>query len=74
MTTKITFTLDGKEVRRSRAKPSGKLRSAKAPRSRTCAGTRRRDTVPTAIAALAWWKSKASAFLRHRVNASLHRA
>src|SRR5436305_1728578 len=47
--------------KRAPARPSGKWQSARAVRSRICAIRPSRTTGPTAIAAPAWWRSRASA-------------
>ena len=67
----ITFTLDGREVEaRDRARPSGRSPSAKASRSRICATRPSPATAPTAIAAPAWSRSRASACWPRPASAS----
>ena len=60
MSDPIKFTLDGARSRRSRARRSGRWRTGSAPRSRISAGCPSPATAPTAIAAPAWSRSRAS--------------
>ena len=57
---RIPFTLNGEEVEAPPARRSGRSPSARASRSRTSAMRRSRATGPTATAAPAWWRSRAS--------------
>ncbi len=60
MTEPIRFFLDGAEVRPSRARRSGRSPTGRASRSRISAGCRSPAIAPTAIAAPAWSRSRAS--------------
>ncbi len=59
--TTSTSSSTARKSRRPPAKPSGTSRSAKARRFRTCATWTCRVTASTAIAAPAWWRSRANA-------------
>ena len=65
----IEFELDGQQVEAEPARPSGRSPSARAAKFRTCAIRRSRTTGPTAIAAPAWWRSKASGCWRRPASA-----
>ena len=67
--TKIQFELDGKQVEASTARPSGRSPSGRAARFRISAIRRSRTTGPTAIAAPAWSRSRASACWRRPASA-----
>ena len=68
--TKIQFELDGKQVEADRtARPSGRWPNARAAKFRICAIRRSRTIGPTAIAAPAWSRSRASACWRRPASA-----